>query len=378
MGEESPSIEETLERMNSLLEEYRHYDTTSAIVGAWCYHIAHRYSDVAMFDCVHSIGEVEEGGRFLATTKPDFVIPFPGYDYAVVGEVKASLSRNPQSLASFARQTQAYCNNLFSFQLGTNSQPFTPKNQDVLVIVPSRAASPAALALQREVVPQQRQHVCLCHFDRDTEGETLFFNHHPLPDMAPADSLRDRFLPQNRRISHYLAETGIELRLENYLQYANYLIAGSDGLTSSLGVVTKLLDAIADIYGPQVRTRTYSERRERKPLLLSFSSFHDQLKALPYRCGISKRTIRDVLSQFDAGSTHFSFVEGGRRIAYVPLKSRRYDPFTRDEILTGLPAEFREGDLPHRAFCLAKGQLLMESTPSPGEDEETGQLELEF
>lgn len=378
MSESSPSIEEILERMNSLLDEYRYYDTTSAIVGAWCYHTANRYDDVAMFDCVHSIGQIGDDGRFVATAKPDFVVRFPGFDYAVIGEVKASLSRNPHSLASLARQTQTYCDNLYSFQLGINSRPFSPGKQDILVVVPSRSASPAALTIQREVTPKHGQHVCLCHFERDSEGETLFFNHHPLPNLSQRDSLRDRFLPETRRLSYYLAETGIELRLGDYLQYASYLIAGSDGLTSSLGVVTKLLDAMLEIFGPQVRKDTYSEQRERRPLQFAFDAFHDKLATPPYRCGIPKRAIRDILTQFETGSTHFSLVEGGRQIEYLPQKARRYDPFTRDEILPGLPPEFREGDLPHRAFCLAKGQLLMEKGPSLDNAEKTGQLALPF
>ncbi len=366
-----------LARMNLLLDEYRDYDITTSIIASWCYHIHNRYRDVAMFDCVQSIGELDTNGTFNATTKPDFFITFPGHDYGIIGEIKASLSRNLDTLADLTRQGQRYCQTRFSFPQGPGSIPFTPSKQDLIIIVPAESVSPAGQALQRDVTPQHGQHLCLCQFSRSQHGESIHYNHHPLPAFTGKDNLRDSFLVEHR-VSYYLQERAIELRLENYVQYVDRLIAGSDGLTSSLGILTKILEAMKEIYGKQIRRTRFNEEPNRRHIAMGIDDLNNAIRNLPYRCGVPRRQILETLKEFAAGSPHFDLLPGGRNISFLPQKARRYTPFTKDEILSSVPEEYRIGELPHRAFCLAKGQLRIEEVEALSDPSDDPQLSFPF
>lgn len=353
------TLQKITSKMLELFERYEHYDLTSDILAAWNYHQVERYPG-ACFDCVNDIGILDEQDHYHPRCKPDFILRFPDFDYAIIGEVKASLSVGKESLEDLSRQIKTYCAKLYSFRLATASNDTRrPKKQDVLLVIPSGASAAVARYFREHLSdPPYGQHIALCQFESEEDQTRIFrFNSYPL--QTSYDRLRDDFLPEDRRLSKYLGHR-IELRQERYETYRNNIIANSDGMLSNLGVLMKIFEAVEQIYGHKLRRETYGDSIKPPPLRFRIDNLIKKLFLPPYKCGVKPSDIKDLFRILSQSATFVSIEPGTGEVELCLSKSPRFSRFRRAEVRECLPPKYCYSERLHLAFHLARGILLEE------------------
>jgi len=353
------TLQKITSKMLELFEDYEHYDLTSDILAAWKYHQVERYPD-AHFDCVNDIGILDEQDHYHPSCKPDFTLRFPDFDYAIIVEVKASLSVGKENLRKLSRQTKTYCAELYSFRLETASNVTRkPGKQDVLLVIPSGASAAVAEYFRGHLSdPRHGQHIALCQFE-SVEDETRIFRFNSYPLETPYDGLRDDFLPEDRRLSKYLRHC-IELHQERYETYRNNIIANSDGVLSSLGVLMKILEAVQQIYGHKLRRGKYGDSIKPPPLRFKIDDLIKKLFLPPYECGAKPSDIKDLFRILSKSAT-FVYIEPGTcEVELCLSKSPRFSRFRKEQVKEYLPLKYCYSERFHLAFHLARGILLEE------------------
>jgi len=270
--------------MQRLFAEYELYDLTVDVLAAWQYHIRHHYQE-AYVDLLSALGSLSDGGQFVTETHPDFTVSFVGDDYGLIGEVKASLSIGEDSLRDLVSQLRSYDDQDFAFRLDPDGRRHhSPSIQDILLIMPAASAAAVAQHLFALAEPSTgdlpfRKNLVLCQFTKEDRAQrVLFFSRYPIG--AVRHSLRDGFLPDERRLSSHL-QRRVELRSEHYGVARGYIVAGSDGKTSDLGVLSRVCTLIERFYGGQLRTHQYSERDEQRAVHFSIDDLLSRLRTPP-------------------------------------------------------------------------------------------------
>lgn len=356
--------------MNQLLEHYDHYDLTVDILSAWFYYQQRWFGD-AYFDCTSTLRDPGNGQG----CKPDFTILFPFSDYALIGEVKASLSFGQDSLEDLRKQIQSRVDKRYSFPCGPDGTDLTqPQNQDLLVVVPgSRAAAVRTALAQDPPIPSEGQHVCLCEFgDEERHGRTLVFTRHPLE--SGSDRLRDGFLAEENRISGYLDGGGIRIPLKRFETYRDRIITNSDGVLSHLGLLLKLLGVAEELYGPSSEPRMRTDRLETRAIGFSVPEVLSRLRGRGFFCAASRSVVIDVFSLLAGSPQSFlSFDRSTLEVTYQIPRRARYGGYRKEQVLQQLPKKHRQGLVPIFAFHLARG-LLLRSQRELDSKEESGHL----
>jgi hypothetical protein len=343
--------------MLQLLDEYDHYDLTTDILAAWSYY-QHDKLPEAYFDCVGSLGSVDSDGRFHSECDPDYTLTFQAEGYGLIGEIKASLSTGEDNLRKVAEQIERRSKSLFAFRSDPDSKHhFTPPTQDVLLIVPAAKAAPAAKYLRQNLTkPENGQHVSLSQFvDETNNGRTLVFSRYPVERNS--DCLRDGFLSKNRRISEHLGN-GIRISYENYQLYRDRIIAGSDGMLSSLGVLIKILEAVQELYGYQLKRVSYGDEFTPNPISFSLPDLLTKLRTPPFFCAAKTSQVKKTLLSLSRSAPFLKIEKSTWMVTYSIRKSYRFSLFRRDELIGQLPRRHSHGNLPLLAFHLARGILL--------------------
>ncbi len=356
--------------MQRLFAEYELYDLTVDVLAAWQHHIRHYYQE-AYVDLLSALGRLSKDGQFVAETYPDFTVSFVGDDYGIIGEVKASLSIGDESLRDLVAQLRNYDDRDYTFRLDPDGRGHhTPSIQDILLVIPAASAAAVAHHLSSLANPSARdgpfrKNVLLCQFtEQDRAGRVLFFSRYPVSGLR--DSLRDRFLPDKRRLSSYL-DRRIELRSEDYGVGREYIVAGSDGYTSDLGVLSRVFTLIERFYGQQLRSHRYSERDEPRAIHFSIDDLLSRVRMPPYVCRLSRASLLDLLSRL-ATSAPFAEVDDRGNVTYSVPRQRRFAPFRSDEIIPELPRKHGRGNLPVFCYHLARAAL----APTGGTTAESG------
>jgi len=350
--------------MAMLFEEYERYDQTIDILAAWKYYLKHFFPE-SHFGCVCDIGDIDATEKYHPRGYPDFVVQFPSADYALLAEIKASLSTGRDSLQALCDQVSGYCAHLHAIRANRAIRDVaSPQTQDVMLIVPAAAAAAVATFLRTHLpAPQHGQHVTLVQYVIQEEPRVLSFSQFPL--QTPSDGLRDGFLPASGRISDYLA-TRIELHLEKYEVFRRYLIANSDGVLSPLGVTLRVLEATKDIYGFQLERRHYGDTLEPPPLRFTIDDLHSRLTVEPYECGAKPSELRDLLQILAASAPFLSFDSSGKEVTFSLRPSRRFSPFTAGMIRDRLPAKYAGSERLLYAFHMACGLIIRERSKREG------------
>jgi hypothetical protein len=368
----SPERPVLIAEMQRLLAEYEVYDLTVDVLAAWRHHIRHYYQE-AYVDLLSALGSPSADGHFVAETYPDFTASFTADGYGVIGEVKASLSIGAQSLDDVVAQLRGYDRRDYAFRLDPDGRKHhAPPVQDILLIAPAASSTAvgrhlAALGASGAGGRPFRKNVVLCQFaEEDRAGRVLFFSRFPVRGLA--DSLRDGFLPADRRLSCHL-DRRIELRSQDYGVQREYIVAGSDQSTSDLGVLSRVFTLVQRFYGQQLRTKQYSEREEPTPIRFSVDDLLTRLRKPPYVCSLSRTSLLSLLERL-AASAPFIEVDDSGAVAYTVPKQRRFAPFRRDEIISELPRKHARGDLPLFCYHLARANLARAASttgePVPG------------
>jgi len=350
-------LDQILKVMNQLLEHYDHYDLTVDILSAWFFYQQRWFND-AYFDCTSTLRD-SNGSQ---DCKPDFTIQFPFSDYALIGEVKASLSVGSDSLEDLRKQVQSRVARRYSFPCSPDGTGLRePEKQDLLVIVPgSRAAAVRTAFAQNPPIPSDGQHVCLCAFgDEDQHGRTLVFTRHPLENGR--DRLRDAFLAEENRISRYLDRGGIRIPLRKFEMYRDRIITNSDGVLSNLGLLLKLLGVAEELYGPASGSRLRTDKLVPNAIEFTLPALLSKLRGRGFFCAVSRSEVINVFSLLVASrQSFFSFDSSTLEVTYHVPRRARYGEYRKEQVLQQLPKRRRQGLVPVFAFHLARGILLRE------------------
>jgi len=359
----SENLNGIVARMCELLEEYDHYDLTIDILAAWQYYQQHFFPE-ARFDCLGDIEPPSPDEPAGPEPTPDFSIHFDSESYVLMGEVKATLSVGSNSLDGVLRQVTNYLRKPHRFRgTPTGVTSLQPRSQDLLLIVPPSAAAALANHLAASLQPPPcGNQLTLCQFEvEDSDGSrTLKFNGYPL--NLNFEGLRDSFLPEERRISCYLTRSRILIRREKYEYQRSHIIAASDGMLSSLGVLIKVLEALKDLHAPELQRRNYTDDLESPVVEFTLDDLLTQLRTPPYYCAVRRAELAQLFYTYAQAAPEFTF-DRSAGIGKLELrKNLRFGAFRREEILEQLPKKHRSQALSYTAFQLARAQLVSEST----------------
>jgi hypothetical protein len=129
-------------------------------------------------------------------------------------------------------------------------------------------------------------------------------------------------------------------------------------MLSSLGVLIKVLKAVEELYGYQLKRVRYGDELTPNPIRFSLPDLLAKLRTPPFFCAAKTSHIWNALLDLSNSAPFLKLEKSTRMVTYSVPKSHRFGRFRREEVIGQLPRRHSRGILPLFAFHLARGILV--------------------